>query len=123
MASDPSAMRAMAMPSRAIETMAGSTLGRTSRKMMRESLAPWALAARTNSRWLHVMVLARVMRARIGMVTMPSARIRIPVIGRIGSEFCGSPLRKATIASASTSEGKASRMSNIVASAVLNQLR
>ncbi len=40
-----SATIAMATPSSAIESMAGSTLGRTSRIMIRRCLAPWARAA------------------------------------------------------------------------------
>ena len=54
------------MPSSAIENIAGSTFGSTSRKMMRRFLAPWPRAASTNSRCDHVSVFARVMRAEHG---------------------------------------------------------
>ena len=50
MLSVPSATIATATPSSAIDIIAGSTLGSTSRIMMRSGLAPWARAASTNSR-------------------------------------------------------------------------
>ena len=75
MLSVPSATIATAMPSSAIEYIAGSTLGRTSRKMMRRCFAPCAFAASTNSRSDHDSVLARVMRPSTGIDTIPRARI------------------------------------------------
>ena len=75
MASVPSATIATAMPSSAIDNIAGNTLGSTSRQMMRRCFAPCARAARTNSRSDHDSVLARVMRPSTGIDTNPSARI------------------------------------------------
>ena len=49
----PSATIATATPSSAIDNIAGSTLGSTSRKMMRRCFAPCARAASTNSRSDH----------------------------------------------------------------------
>ena len=46
----PSATIATAIPRSAIENIAGSTLGSTSRIMIRPFFAPWARAASTNSR-------------------------------------------------------------------------
>ena len=65
-------------------SMAGMTLGSTSRTMMRPLRAPIARAARTNSRSDHVSVVARVIRPSSGIETMPSPRIttivrRVPV--------------------------------------------
>ena len=70
-ASVPSATIATAMPSSAIDDIAGSTLGSTSRVMMRRCFAPWARAASTNSRSDHDSVLARVMRPSTGIDTKP----------------------------------------------------
>ena len=51
--SPPSATIATPTPSSAIDIIAGTTLGSTSRNMMRNCLAPIALAAVTNSRSDH----------------------------------------------------------------------
>ena len=74
-ASAPSATIATAMPSSAIENIAGSTFGSTSRTMMRPFFAPWARAASTNSRCDQLSALARVIRPSSGIVTMPIAMI------------------------------------------------
>ena len=95
MASVPSATIATAMPSSAIEYIAGSTFGSTSRKMMRRFFAPWAFAASTNSRCDHESVLARVIRPSTGIDTMPIAMMsasfgvepRVPARGaRLGAQ-------------------------------------
>ncbi len=92
------------MPSRAIDAMAGSTLGSTSRSMMRLCLAPSTSAARTNSRSDHAIVDARVMRAMSGTLTSAMAAISTVIV--LALEVFSSALAKtATIDSTSTSAG------------------
>ncbi len=74
----PSATMATATPSRAIDTMAGSTLGSTSRHRMRRWPAPRTSAAFTNSRSDHAIVEARAMRPMSGTVTMARAATSTP---------------------------------------------
>ena len=109
----PSVTIATPMPSRAIEISAGRTFGNTSRNSTRQSLAPCAREAITNSRCDHVSVLARAMRATIGIDTMPRAMMRITTGESLNPlSSTGSPFRTATRARARTSWGIASMMSN-----------
>src|SRR5450759_1215663 len=102
-ASVPSATMAMAMPSSAMENNAGATFGRSSRIMTRPFLAPWARAARTNSRWDQLSALARAMRPTSGIDTTPIAMMRIKTSGRaVLPEFWPVPCRHATGAGAKT---------------------
>ena len=100
-----------------MENMAGNTLGSTSRTITRRSVAPCARDASTNSRWAHCSVLARVMRARIGVETIPSATMstsnRLPDPTGVGIPvllLIESLASTDTSATASTNCGMASRM-------------
>ena len=71
----PSATITTAIPRSAIESIAGSTFGRISRRMTRACFAPCARAASTNSRSDHERVDARVMRASTGIETIASPMV------------------------------------------------
>ena len=91
----PSATMATAMPSSAIDSIAGSTFGSTSRQMMRRFFAPCARAASTNSRSDHDNVLARVIRPSTGIDTIPSAMISATSGSRPGGRPAGGGRRGA----------------------------
>ena len=107
MRSVPSATMATAMPSSAIDNIAGSTFGSTSRTMMRPFFAPCARAASTNSRCDQLSALAREIRPSSGIETMPMARMSATSGGMPPpfAAWSALPSRNALIARARTVAG------------------
>src|SRR3954454_18593208 len=110
----PSITMTIAIPSSAIDSIAGSTLGNTSRSITRIDFAPWARDAITNSRCDHASVFALVIRPSTGTDTMPIATtitpMRPPYVGGCWSVFGDST---DTSVSARTSAWNARRMLKI----------
>ena len=88
-------------------SIAGTTLGRTSRNMIRQSFAPWARAAVTNSRCDQTSVFARVMRARVGIAIRPNVNVSVtrPAVSLEPSQSTIRGSRKIESDSARTSAG------------------
>ncbi len=107
----PSATMATPTPSSPITSIEGSTLGRISRHMIRNGLAPIALAAVTNSRSATASVEARAIRPSTGIDTTPSApaSTKMRRVGLTRSGSAGS--NAATSASAKMMAGMARNVS------------
>src|SRR4051812_45749394 len=111
--SAPSITMMTATPSRKKANSGSITFGSSSRSRMRVCVAPSACAAMTNSRRDSVSVAARATRMEAGMLSTPRMSVRLKIDWP----------RKAMIASAKISGGKASSTSMLPTTIVSNRPR